>query len=217
MGPTTGEPPVFDLYLITDPAAPNGLVASARAALAGGQPGRVALQLRAKAHGPEQLREFAHTLRGVTREAGALFLLNTHLHLAREVEADGVHLPAAGPSVAEARDALPDAIVGVSCHDRPSLERATVAGADFATLSPVFEVPNRPAPLGVDGFRKLVDGIDMPVIALGGVRRRNVADLIASGAAGVAVIREVFHTPDPMRATRALLESLATTAARSKA
>lgn len=196
---------MFQLLLITDPEAPRGLVASVRAAL-GGADERCAVQLRAKALAPEALLPIARELRALTHAAGVKLLINGSLEVARAVGADGVHLPEAGLTPVAARSALPKgAILGVSCHDPAGLLRAADAGADYATLSPVFDSPNKGPALGIERFTDWTRHARLPVLALGGVQARHKAELRAAGASGLAVISAVFGAPDPAAAVRELL------------
>lgn len=194
----------FTLYLITDPSA-RDVVAITRAVLADAPPGSIAVQVRDRGGSARTLVELASVLLPICRASSAPLLVNDRADVAKVVGAGGVHLPEAGLSVAEARAVLgPDALVGRSCHDREGLERAAREGASFATLAPVFEVPGKGAPLGVEGFARATRGIALDVYALGGVGPDDVAALRAAGARGVAVIRAVYAAADPVRAARAL-------------
>lgn len=200
---------MFDLYLITDPDTPGGLVNAVREALHGAPPGRVAVQLRAK-HLPaaEQL-DLAHALRAVTRAAAAGLLVNTSAEIARLAHADGVHLPDDHLTIADARAALPPTtLVGVSCHDADGLTRARIAAADFAVLGPVFAVPGKGEALGVARFGALVRSAGLPVFALGGIDSPQVGALRAQGAHGIAAIRAVFAARDRRSAVGRLLAAL---------
>ena len=201
---------MFEVLLITDPAASGGIAGSVRAALRGNDAaGRVAVQLRAKALDAASLAPIARELREITEATGVALLINGAIALAREVRADGVHLPEAGPSPALAREVLgPGRQIGVSCHDVAGLERAAQGGADYATLSPVYESPGKGPPLGLACFARWTAAARLPVIALGGVQARHVPQLRAAGAAGVAVISAVFGASDPSAALRALLDPL---------
>lgn len=201
----------FRLYLITDPEAGDAgdVVARTRAALSAAPPGRVAVQVRAKGAPARELLALAAALHPVCARAGAPMLVNDRADVAKLSGADGVHLPEAGLSVAQARRLLgPDALVGRSCHDRAGLEAAAAAGATFATLGPVGAVPGKNRPMGVDRFARAIAGLDLPVYALGGVDAAAAPALRAAGAAGVAVIRAVFGRPDPADAVGALLRAV---------
>lgn len=206
---------MFDVYLIAD----AGVIGAERVPDAverafGGATwkGRVALQLRAKQQSASEVLRLAGALRELSRARGVMLLVHGHPDIAREVCADGVHLPEHGPTVAQVRTLLgEDALVGVSRHDAAGLARAELEGATFATLSPVFATPGKGVPLGVHGVRALLAGTTqaLPVYALGGVREDAVVDLLHAGARGVAVIREVFQGPEPSARLTALCAAVA--------
>jgi thiamine-phosphate pyrophosphorylase len=214
--------------LITDPEAPGGAVEPIARALGeavrsrtathprgGALPG-VAVQLRAKTWPARALFEAGERLRAITREAGARLVINGRLDVALAVGADGVHLPEGGLPPAAVRALAPDALVGASCHDARGLERAAREGADYAVLGPVGHVPGKSPPLGLEGFRALVAGARVPVLALGGVGAEDAPALLEAGAHGVAVIRAVARASDPAAALRALLTALDIGAARGR-
>lgn len=205
---------LFELLLITDPAAPRGLIGSVRTALAGvpaSDAQRVAVQLRAK-HLPRQaVVDLARELRSLTRDAGVQLLINGEIELARASGADGVHLPEAGPSPRPCSTARAQlgaaALVGVSCHDPAGLTRAAQGGASYATLSPVFHSPGKGTPLGLPRFADWTLTARLPVFALGGVNAASAAALKRAGASGLAVIGAVFAASDPARAVHELLDA----------
>ena len=61
---------------------------------------------------------------------------------------------------------------------------------------------------GPEGLREMVDGIDIPIIAIGGIERENVGEVMDAGAHGIAVIQAVCCQPDPTEATRRLLNQI---------
>lgn len=200
---------VFDLLLITDPDARGGVVETTRRALARAPAGRVAVQLRAKDRSASERVELAHALREVTHEGAALFLVNGDPALARDVDADGVHLPAGSTTPAEARAIANGAkLVGVSCHDLQGVVRAGTGGASYVTLSPFASSPGKGPAVGPERFAEIARATDVPVLALGGVDRSNAAAARAAGAHGIAVIRAVYAAPDPALAVEQLLASL---------
>jgi thiamine-phosphate pyrophosphorylase len=120
---------------------------------------------------------------------------------------DGVHLSAADP-----RPSIVAGIVGRSCHNAGEL---AAAGADYATLSPVFPTRSKPGygpALGIDGLAAAVTAVpDLPVYALGGIESpEQAAACVAAGAAGVAVMGAVMRAADPA----ALVASLTRAATR---
>lgn len=193
--------------------------------MARGAPAGVAVQLRAKSASARELYEAASALRPITRAAGALLLVNARLDVAIAAGADGVHLPERGLPPSAVRARMPDAWVGVSCHDARGLARATAEGADYAVLGPIGPVPGKGAPLGVEGFRALLaraprtgaprGSRPLPVLALGGIGAGDAPALLEAGAHGVAVIRAVVGASDPAEALASMLRALDTGARRA--
>lgn len=200
---------MFDLYLITPERAPDEILAKTEALLADAPPARVAVQLRA-AHLPQrERRNLAHALRAVTGRRLVPLLINAELALALEVEADGVQLPERGPGVEEARAALGgDALIGASRHELAGVRAAARAGASFATLSPVFSVPAKGEPLGVERFAEIARANSLPLFALGGITLEHAPSLVQAGAHGLAIIRELFASEQPAKTLHALLAAI---------
>jgi thiamine-phosphate pyrophosphorylase len=199
--------PSFDLILVSD-EAPD-LVGRLTRALAGASDGsRVAVQLRSRARSRE-LFGLAQELRELTRSHRSALLINDRIDVALAVEADGVHLPEAGLPIEAVRKLVgQQRWIGASRHDLKGLFEAARAGADYATLSPIHDVPGKGPPLGIVGFGRAVGGARLPVYALGGVRAADVSELQRAGARGVAVVREVLAADDPGAAVSELLALL---------
>jgi thiamine-phosphate pyrophosphorylase len=198
-------PPV--VHLITDRRIASDLAQRAAAALAGLPPGVVAVHLREKDLGGRDLLALARALGTVCHAHGQRLLVNDRLDVALAARADGVHLPAAGVPVEDARRLLgAAALVGVSCHSAADVARARAGGASFATLSPIYDTPSKRAygpPLGLGALRDAAR-LGLPLVALGGVTAARAPEVRAAGARGVAAIRAWLDAPDPSAAVRAL-------------
>ena len=121
-----------------------------------------------------------------------LMLINGDLDLARRLRADGVHLPAHMLMSAQGRADFE--WVGASCHSLTELEHAAALGLDYALLGPVQPTlthPGQPA-LGWQAFARLVEGLPMPVFALGGLAAPDMEDARDAGAHGIAAIRGLW-------------------------
>ncbi|MEO8085045.1 MAG: thiamine phosphate synthase [Ardenticatenales bacterium] len=133
--------------------------------------------------------------------------------VARAAGAAGVHLPrhAGAGDVAAVRSALgADILVGQSAHDHGEAERAGAAGADYATLSPIFGSASKPGygpAIGLGGLADVARAVAVPIVALGGIESGGAAAACrTAGAAGVAVMGAVARTGDPRGLVAALVD-----------
>ena len=197
----------YELYVITDEAIAGGLPHAeiARRAIAGGAD---VIQLREKECGCPELNRIGRTLCEITRKTGTLFIVNDRLDVALACGADGVHLGQDDIRVGVARQiAPPGFIIGVSVGTVAEAVMAEQAGADYLALSPVFSTAsknNAGTGRGLGVLREIRRNVSVPVIAIGGINRDNVRDVIAAGADGVAVISVVVGSPDITAAAREL-------------
>lgn len=186
------------IWIITSPDHRDGLIAPVQRALDGRGAGQIGVQLRAKHIPDRNLIDWGHELRAITASVGSPLLVNQRADVAQIIGADGVHLPETGLPIARVRQQWPHLeIIGASRHDRAGLIAAQKAGATYAFLSPVFEVPDKNAPIGVEGFRQTIAGLQIPVLALGGIGPEDVEPLLEAGAHGVAVRRAVYEAEEP--------------------
>ncbi len=149
-------------------------------------------------------------LKALCREHGALLMISTRVDLALAIDADGVHLPERGLAVATVREAWPGLLVGRSCHDRAGLERAALEGADYALLSPVAAPTSKASTsqvLGIEGFSRRIEGLALPVLALGGVTPVLATALRRTHAAGIATLGDVLGAADPRARAAELLNA----------
>ena len=206
----------FDLYVITD--VNIGLQRShaeiAGQAIAGGAD---AIQLRDKSCSSRELIRIGRVVRGITLRGGSLFLVNDRLDVALACGADGVHLGQGDIRTDVARQIVPPGfIIGVSVSSVEEAIQAEREGADYVALSPTFSTGSKQDAgpgHGLDMLRDIRRSVSVPVIAIGGIHRGNVGEVIAAGADGVAVISAVAGATDIAAAAR----DLKTLITRSKA
>lgn len=153
----------------------------------------------------------AWQVRREARHHGARLTIGGDITLAREVQADGVHLGAV-QDVAAARAQLgTGALVGLSCHSLDDVSAAAQAGADYVTLSPIFVSASKPGygpALGTAAL-SLAASHGVPILALGGVDCETAAACIAAGSWGVAVMGPMMRSTEPARLVAAFRTSLA--------
>jgi thiamine-phosphate pyrophosphorylase len=201
----------FDLYVITDRQQSGGrpLLTVVEAALRGGAR---AFQLREKDLPPRELYPLAREMRQLTQLYGARLLINDRIDVALAVNADGVHLTTASLPASVARQLLgPDRLIGVSTHNAAEAQAAAEGGADFLVFGPVFFTPSKAPygePVGLDALRAVRAAVELPILAIGGIKKANLDQVLAAGADGIAVISAVVAADDPTAATQDLLATL---------
>jgi thiamine-phosphate pyrophosphorylase len=144
-------------------------------------------------------RALAQRLLALARAHGAKLSIGGDVALAAEIHADGVHLAAessVAAAIAAARARLvAGALIGVSAHHDADVAAAAAAGADYATLSPIFASASKPGYGPALGVAALARGAahGLPILALGGVTAERTDDCLRAGAAGIAVMGEVMR------------------------
>ena len=168
-------------------------------------PGQVLRDAGALLHRPE--------IRAITKETGALFIVNDRLDVALACGADGVHLGQDDLRINVARQLAPRPfVIGASVRNVDEAVTAEEAGADYVAVSPVFSTAskdNAGTGVGLAALRKIRAAVTIPVIAIGGISRENVSEVIRAGADGVAVISAVAGQPDITAAARDLKDRIA--------
>lgn len=166
------------------------------------------VQLRDKHLGGEALVAAAEPFRRSCREHAALFVLNDRPDLVEACGADGVHLGRSDMPVEQARALLgPERLIGLSASTVEELD--DVADADYVGVT-AFATPTKEDAVagGLELLQTAAETLTVPWFAIGGVDLSNLADVIAAGAPGVAVVRAIRDAEDPEAAARQLRAAL---------
>ena len=196
------------LYVILDRgAAPGGeVVALGAAALAGGA--RI-IQIRDKSDDAGRFLRDARALRTITREAGAILIINDRPDIAALVGADGVHVGQKDLPPQAVRELVgPQMIVGFSTHSEEEL--AAAPACDYIAVGPVFATQTKAAagaPVGLELVRRAAARVDVPLAAIGGIDETTAQSVRGAGADMVCVIGCVAASPDPSAAVRRLVDA----------
>ena len=210
----------FQLHLITEPK--RSFADLLRAAERAAQAGADWIQLRDKGASAQTMYRQALELRRQISpspaaagegwgEGSPKLSINDRLDVALAVQAHGVHLAAQSLPVAEAVSlAKGKLIVGRSVHSLDEAIAAAAAGADYLTFGHVFPTTSKPGqePRGVAQLAEIVEAVDVPVLAIGGINLSNLDQVLATGCAGIAVISAILSVPDPGQATAELRRAL---------
>jgi thiamine-phosphate pyrophosphorylase len=168
--------------------------------------GASVVQYRNKSDDTARRRAEAADLAGMCRKAAVCFIVNDDIALAREVDADGVHLGKDDPEIAGARALLgPDKLIGASCYNRIEYARRAVAeGADYLAFGSFFASSTKPDAVRAHSglLMQAREEFDIPLVAIGGISTQNAAGLIIAGADALAVSSALFESGDVESVTR---------------
>lgn len=205
------------LQLITDRRAAKGdLVTAAARAIAAGID---SIQVRDKGAAAADVFASVVEIQRVARASAVRVLVNDRIDVALATRAHGVHLAAKSLAPAPARGLLePWQLLGVSVHSVEAAVRAAREGADYVTFGHVFPTWSHAgeAARGVAMLAAVVDAVDVPVLAIGGISAERAGEVLATGCAGIAVISAILSATDAAGATRELRAALDAADARPK-
>ena len=169
------------------------------------------VELRDREQPKSVINRSAQTFRRLANTYGALFIVNDDPHLARELDADGVHVGQNDMDPVEARKIVgPDGIVGLSTHSQEQITAAATQPVDYISVGPIWETPTkagRPA-TGLELIRTAADIAPHPWFAIGGIDTGNVGEVVAAGAQRVCVVRAIRDASDPRDAAAALFDAV---------
>ena len=185
---------------------------SARMALEGGCRW---IQLRMKDATTDDIRPVALQVQALCKQHEALFVIDDHVELARELEADGVHLGKNDMPVDEARRVLGEGcIIGGTANTFDDICRLHRAGADYIGCGPfrfTTTKKNLSPVLGLEGYATLTRqmreaGIRLPLVAIGGITHEDIPALMQTGVNGIAVSGSILRADDPVAEMRRILD-----------
>lgn len=171
----------------------------------------LALHLRLRRTPIRRVLALAELLEEGAVESDGWLVVNRRLDVALAVGADAVQLGRGALPIAAVRDVVGDSLrIGASVHDVPTADRRRLEGADYLVAGSVYETETHPetSPAGLELIERL-SPMELPIVAIGGITIGRVPEVRAAGAAGVAVIRAVWSSPQPVEAAANLCEALA--------
>lgn len=198
---------IAGLYCITGEPLSRGRdsVQVVREMLAGGAH---VIQYREKDMPMKKQYEQCLAIRALTRAAGALLVVDDHVHLAMAVGADGVHV---------GQDDLPpeavrglvgeEMLIGLSTHSQAQARDALARGVDYIGVGPIFETHTKAdvvAPVGLSYLDFAVRNMPLPFVAIGGIKTHRLPALLTRGARCAALVSEIVSADDIAGKVRAL-------------
>lgn len=199
------SPPIL---LITDRSQATRLVEEVVAAALDG--GCRWVSIREKDLPVHERRRLAEKLLRRAEPYKARIGVHDDIALAATLGLRALHLPTGGDVKAAKRQADPRCLIGRSCHNAAEVEASLAAGADYATLSPIFLTQSKPGygpAVGIETLAATAKGTALPLVALGGLTPERAAACREAGAKGIAVMGDIMRADDPERAMRAFADA----------
>ena len=169
------------------------------------------IQLRDKQSKKGELLPVAQKLKEFCSKLDVLFIINDYLDLAMAVDADGLHIGHEDLPLPVIRRELPiDKIIGCSVATVSQAAKAQAEGADYIAVGSIFPTTTKEGTtvVGVDTLKELKRTVSIPVVAIGGINRDNIGEVVAAGADSIAVISAVLHEEDVKGAVKGLVENI---------
>ena len=171
--------------------------------------GTTLVQLREKDLSDCEFIQEAISVKRLCERFGVPLLINDNVNVALRSGADGVHLGQDDLPLQEARKMLgPNKIIGISTHTVEEAMEAEQGGADYVGVGSVFATQTKldANVLSIDYIREICQAVNIPVVAIGGIKEENMDVLRNTGVAGIAVVSAIFGQPDIEMATLRLKE-----------
>ena len=197
----------LSLYLVTDRPLSGGrdMAWIVREAAAGGV---TMVQLREKECSTAEFIQLARELKAALAPLGIPLIINDRVDVALAVDADGVHIGQSDMPYATARKLLgSDKIIGLSVETMDEVVAANALDVDYIGISSVYATPTKTdtlTPFGLDGVDEVMRCSRHRCVAIGGMNRDTVGEVIAHGVEGVAVVSAIVAAPSPREAAAEL-------------
>lgn len=196
------------LYAVSDSMWLNGrtLPEVIREALEGGA---TFMQIREKELPYNSFLALAKEVKKITDEYHVPYVVNDEVEIAKEINADGVHIGQSDKALVEARKILgPDKIIGVSAQTVEQAIEAEKNGADYLGVGSIFTTSTKldADDVSFETLREICDAVSIPVVAIGGIKADNILKLKGTHVDGVAIVSGIFAADNIKEDTAKLLE-----------
>ena len=174
------------------------------------------IQLRMKDAAVDEIRPVAVKVQEMCRNYGATFIIDDHVDLVKELGADGVHLGKNDMPIDKARLILgKDFIIGGTANTFDDVRKHYANGANYIGCGPFRFTTTKKglAPvLGLEGYSNIIRkmrqaGINLPVVAIGGITLEDVPRIMLTGVSGIALSGTVLRSENPVEEVRRVIEA----------
>ncbi len=201
------------LYLVLDPVLCGGIAGMVQTTQLAVANGVTAVQLRSEqAYDRRDWYQAALALKEVLAETTVPLLINDQVDVAMAVQADGVHVGQSDLPVDVVRKLIgTEKLIGLSVSNASQMQSVPWEQVDYLGIGPIYPTNSKgdAAPvLGVEQLQKLVQSKQCPAVAIGGINRSNITQVMQTGIDGVAVISAICAQPDVGAATQQLLQQI---------
>lgn len=172
------------------------------------------IQLRMKNCPLSEVEAVGRQVKALCKEHDAIFIIDDYVELAQKLEADGVHLGKNDMPVAEARQVLGEGfLIGGTANTFEDIVRHYQGGADYIGCGPfrfTTTKQNLSPVLGLQGYASLMQqmkeaDIHLPVVAIGGITRQDIPDILRTGVHGIALSGAILHANNPVKEMQDIL------------
>lgn len=175
------------------------------------------IQLRMKDASDEEVRQTALEIIPMCKENDIILVIDDRVELVQELKVWGVHLGKHDMDPAKARELLgPHAIIGVTANTASDILKFKKVDVDYVGLGPLrftTTKKNLAPEIGIDGYGEIIKtvreaGMEIPIVAIGGITEKDIEPLKKQGVNGVAVSGAIINANDPVNYTKELIKEL---------
>ena len=175
------------------------------------------IQLRMKEASTEEIIPIAKEAKAMCHKYGATFIIDDHVELVKLIGADGVHLGKNDMPIAEARKLLGrNYIIGGTANSFEDVQKHYENGADYIGCGPfrfTTTKKNLSPVLGLEGYQRIVSqmkeaGINLPLVAIGGITRDDLPFLMQTGITGIALSGSILRAESPIQEMKTIIQTI---------
>lgn len=202
------------LQFITHPSEKYSIAEEVQMAIEGGCRW---IQLRMKDASDEEVRNVALEIIPMCQETDTFLIIDDRVELVNELRVSGVHLGKEDMDPMQAREILgPHAIIGITANTAADIIKFKGKDVDYVGLGPfrfTTTKKNLAPEIGLEGYTEIVKevraaGVELPIVAIGGITEDDVKPLMATGVNGIAMSGAIIGADDPMLYTSSVMEKL---------
>lgn len=151
-------------------------------------------------------------IRDITKKHNVTFIVNDFVDIALLVDADGVHIGQEDLPVPDARRLLgPNKLIGLSTHSPQQADEAVRLGADYIGVGPIYTTQTKEnvcAAVGLEYLEHVVRNTPLPFVAIGGIKKHNIQEVVDRGAESVCLVTEIVGADNIAQTVRSLRQTL---------